>query len=212
MDYSSASRSALIDFIGDVYQDEINSQSILFSDDDDKLRSQYDHFLLSAGELSATFPPRPSRKDIVLSRTDVTSKSMLAWPENTAVKLDWLDLSFTKVDDSLWTESKSGRWDTRRLNVEGTQVSDKSLPAIAAINRLEELDMSKCKISDSGLEPLRGHRSLRKVWLTGTGVTDNLIDLLASIPRLEEVELTETKFTDAGRQELVRRLPRLRRN
>jgi len=212
MDHSSASHSALIDFIGKVYKDEINLQSNFFSADDDKLRSQYDHFLLSAGDFSATFPPRPSRKDVVLSRTDITSKSMLSWPENTAVKLDWLDLSFTKVDDSLWTESKSGRWDTRRLNVEGTQVSDKSLPAIAAINRLEELDLSMCKISDSGLESLRGHRLLRKLWLTGTGVTDNLIDLLASLPRLEEIELTGTKFTDAGRQELARRLPRLRRN
>jgi hypothetical protein len=212
MDHSSASHSALINFIGNVYKDEINSQSDFFSEDDDKLRSQYDHFLLSAGDFSATFPPRPSRKDVVLSRTDITSKSMLSWPENTAVKLDWLDLSFTKVDDSLWTESKSGRWDTRRLNVEGTQVSDKSLPAIAAINRLEELDLSMCKISDSGLESLRGHRLLRKLWLTGTGVTDNLIDLLASLPRLEEIELTGTKFTDAGRQELARRLPRLRRN
>jgi hypothetical protein len=212
MDHSLASRSALIDFIGDVYQEKVDSQSILFSNDDDKIRSQYDHFLLSAGELSAMFPPRPSRKDIVLSRTDFTSESMLTWPATAAVKLDWLDLSFTKINDSLWTNSKSGRWDTRRLNMEGTQVSDKSLAAIAAINRLEELDMSMCKISDSGLEPLRGHRSLRKVWLTGTSVTDSLIDLLASLPRLEEVELSGTKFTEAGRQELVRRLPRLRRN
>jgi hypothetical protein len=212
MDQSSTSRSALIDFLSDVYQAKDTSQSTLFFNDDNKLRSAYDRFLLSAGQLSARIPPRPSRKDIVLSRTDVTSESMLAWPANTAVKIDWLDLSFTKVDDSLWTNSKSGRWDTRRLNLEGTLVGDKSLPAIAAINRLEELDISMCKISDSGLESLRGHRSLRKVWLTGTGVTDSLVDLLASLPRLEEVELTGTKFTDDGRKELLRRVPRLRRN
>jgi len=182
-----------------------------FSEDDEKMRGQYDQFLLDAGTLSRTIPLRPVRKDVVLSRTDVTSEVMLGWPTTTAVKLDWLDLSFTKVDDSMWTAAAMGRWDTRRLNVEGTRVSDNSIPSIASMNRLEELDLSTCNISDTGLESLRSHRSLRKLWLTGTSVSDSLIDLLASLPRLEEVDLTGTRFTDDGRQELARRIPRLRR-
>ena len=200
-----------MDFLCDVYEQKTEVRPLLFSEDDEKMRGQYDQFLLDAGTLSRTIPPRPVRKDVVLSRTDVTSEVMLGWPTTTAVKLDWLDLSFTKIDDSMWTAAAKGRWDTRRLNVEGTRVSDNSIPSIASMNRLEELDLSTCKISDAGLEPLRSHRSLRKLWLTGTSVSDSLIELLASLPRLEEVELTGTRFTDDGRQELARRIPRLRR-
>jgi len=211
MDHSSASRSGLIDFLCDVYEQKTEVRPLLFSEDDERMRGQYDQFLLGAGTLSRTIPPRPVRKDVVLSRTDVTSDVMLGWPTATAVKLDWLDLSFTKVDDSMWTNASKGRWDSRRLNVEGTRVSDNSITSIALMIRLEELDLSTCKISDAGLEPIRGHRSLRKLWLTGTNVSDSLVDLLASLPRLEEVELTGTRFTDEGRQELARRIPKLRR-
>ena len=215
MDHSSASRSGLMDFLCDVYEQKTEVRPLRFSEDDEIMRGHYDQFLLDAGTLSRTIPPRPVRKDVVLSRTDVTSDVMLGWPTTTAVKLDWLDLSFTKIDDSMWTASGiglgGGRWDTRRLNVEGTRVSDNSIPSIASNNRLEELDLSTCKISDAGLEPLRGHRSLRKLWLTGTNVSDSLIDLLASLPRLEEVELTDTRFTVEGRQELARRIPKLRK-
>lgn len=211
MDHSIDSRVSLVDFICGVYRQEPVSKNLLYTDDTDQLRAQYDTFLLSAAKHSRRLPPRPATRDIVLSRCEIDSDLVLSWPAKQGQKFDWLDLAFTKVDDRMWTEASSGRWDTRRLNLEGTGVSNDSIAAIASINRLEELDLSTCKVSGDGLEPLRGHRSLRKLWLTGTDVTDELVDLLVSITRLEEVDLTGTQFTDGGRKELARRIPKLRR-
>ena len=211
MDHSASTRSATVDFIDSLYQQQGRLPELPYTSDDDLLRAEYDRFLLAAGKLSRNLPLRGAVREVVLSRCDVDSESILSWPQKNPLKLDWLDLSFTKVDDKIWTQAPEGRWDIRRLNLEGTDITDASIAAIASMNRLEELDLSTCEISNLGLEPLRGHRSLRKLWLTNTSVTEELTDLLATLPRLEEIELAGTVYTDKGRKELARRIPKLRR-
>jgi Leucine-rich repeat (LRR) protein len=140
---------------------------------------------------------------------------LLSWPESNR-SLDWLDLSFCKIDDRLFLEPSElpsrKRWDVRRLNVESTLVSDASLTIIATMPRLEELDLSQCQITDRGLESFRGHKTLKSFWLTGNaGISNQGLAILSSLPRLELVELSGTSVTEDGWKNLLSKSPRLRR-
>ena len=150
---------------------------------------------------------------LVLPRCPATSDVLLGWPVSNRT-LDWLDLSFSKIDDRLFIEptqsSTQHRWDVRRLNVESTQVTDASLSIIAKMPRLEELDLSRCDITDGGLEALRGHKTLKTLWLSECPISDLSIDLLLKIPQLESVHLFKTKVTPSGWARLLAGKPRLK--
>ncbi len=215
MDRSSDHRQAFINYALSVYRGTPDTARLVETQQDENLRRAYDEFLMLTPEKLLKNPTPSDPKEIVLSRCPVTSKELLAWPESRR-KLDWLDLSFSRVDNRLFLEppdSDSRKfWDVRRLNVESTQVSDASLPAIATMPRLEELDLSRCGVTDVGLEALLGHKTLKTLWLTGNAaVTDKSLAILASLPRLELTDLSGTSITEDGWKKLLAKSPRLRR-
>lgn len=215
MDGNSESREAFLNYVRYVYRGEPNPDSLREAKQDNNLVRAYDQFLMQPASKSALIPPTKDTKEIVLSRCPVTSERLLAWPESKRT-LDWLDVSFSKIDDRLFlepSESSSKRlWDIRRLNVESTSVTDASLPWIAKMQRLEELDLSRCGVSDAGLEALRGNKTLKTLWLTGNPkITDQGLSILASLPKLEMTDVSETSVTEGGWKSLVAKSPRLRR-
>ncbi len=215
LDGNRDARQAFLDYARRVYRGAPNEESFIEAQQDATLRQAYDQFLMQAASKLLDIPPSSDAKEVVLSRCPVVSESLLGWPELKR-SLDWLDLSFSQVDDRLFIEpSKSASrklWDVRRLNVESTAVTDISLPIIAMMPRLEELDLSRCGITDSGLEALRGHKSLKTLWLTGNPkISDQGLTILASLPRLELTDLSETSVTEEGWKNLLSKSPRLRR-
>lgn len=215
MDGKPDSRAAFLNYVRNAYRGLSSSEILLEAKQDEDLRQAYDQFLLQPESRLSKSPPFANCKELVLSRCAVTSQSFLQWPESHR-KFDWLDLSFTNIDDRLFNESSGSitknRWDIRRLNVESTFVSDVSLPAFSTMPHLEELDLSRCNITDAGLEALKGHKTLKTLWLTGNRkISDQGAEVLASIPRLEIVDLAETSVTEEGWRKLVSKLPRLRR-
>ena len=215
MDQEPEKRQAFLDYAMQVYRGSPQAKSPIEAENDEKLRIGYDQFLLLPELKLSEHPPSAESKELVLSRCPVSSQVLLDWPESKRT-LDWLDLSFTKIDDRLFLQSSElpsqKMWDVRRLNVESTRVTDASLPIFARMTRLEELDLSRCDITDKGLEALRGHKMLRTLWLTGnTGITNEGLTILASLPRLELTDISETSITEDGWKNLVSKSPRLRR-
>ncbi len=174
------------------------------------LRSAYIQFLNPAVDLIAARHGGWSRGQVVLSRLLVPGSVLAGWPLE-ARRLQWLDLSYNPLlDDSLWGTAGVEGWDIERLGIEGTAVGDASLPTLARMESLRELDLSGCPVTDAGLGALRGHRRLERLWLTDTPISDASLDLLLSLPKLQFLELSETAVTATGLERLKRARPRLK--
>jgi hypothetical protein len=174
------------------------------------LRTAYIQFLNPPVDLIASRPGGGSRTQIVLSRLLVPGEVLSRWPIE-ARRLQWLDLSYNPLlDDSLWGAVGVEGWDIERLGVEGTAVGDASLPALARMESLRELDLSGCPITDAGLDALRGHRRLERLWLTDTTISDDSLDLLLSLPKLQFLEVSQTGMSATALERLKRARPRLK--
>ncbi len=107
-------------------------------------------------------------------------------------------------------------------------ITDADLGRVAALGRLERLDLSGTRISDSGLEllaPLEGVRELRlrfaehvseggvaylRGWaglevldLRGTQVRSRVFEHLAALSRLRRLDVSHTRITDDGFERLA---------
>jgi hypothetical protein len=214
MDGSVEQRTAFERYIASVYGGKEDAMLLGEFNDDAKLRESYDRYLMLSPGSNPIRTYFANRKEVVLSRCQVTNEQLLGWP--IAFRSSpWLDLAFTEIDDSLFLDGVSHRepaWSIVRLNLESTQVTDRALPAIAKMKDLSELDLSNCKITDSGLEVLRGHKTLKTLWLNQCGVSDKSIDVFLSVPQLERVHLLGSSITVNGWNRLLRERPRLKTN
>ncbi len=215
MDSGSEQRAVFYRYLRGVFEGQPQPGILGGWNEDDKVREAYDRFLLDRPREQGWRLSSPAIRELVLSRCQVDSDILLGWPE-VHRRLDWLDVSFTDVDDRVFTQpalTEGQRpWDIQRLNLENTRISDAALPVLARMPRLEELDLSHCQVSDQGVASLAGQRSLKILWLTGNrGVTDAALKSLASLPRLQQVELSGTSVSEAGWQALLRQSPKLRR-
>ncbi len=201
-------RQALMAYLESVYSGQPNPSVFesIFADDD-RWRAAYDRYLLVTRTQVAGRPNRPSRRDVVLSRTDVRAEDLLAWSHSMR-EADWFDLSFTKVDDSLFQGEPA--WNPQRLNLEGTAVTDHSFEAIRSMPRLMELDLSGCNITSNGIQRMAGHPKLTTLWLTDTAVDDSILDVLKTLKKLEYVNLDGTRVTDEGWKRIRQALPKLK--
>jgi Leucine-rich repeat (LRR) protein len=99
----------------------------------------------------------------------------------------------------------------RRLQLQRNPgLTDAILAELAAVPRLERLDLECRQITDQGVKSLAAVRELRSLELLGVQVTDDGLKELANFPKLEELSLSVLeRVTDTGLKELGR-LKRLR--
>jgi Domain of unknown function (DUF4129)/Leucine Rich repeat len=214
MDSQADSRQAMIRYAQSVLKGSPVPAKLHSWNDDETLRTAYDQFLLNPNQ-EHPWQPQATVRDVVLSRCNVDSSTLLSWPA-TFRRLEWLDLSFTRVDDSLFIDTTMNNpqavWDVRRLNVESTQVTDRALTAIAKMPRLEELDLSNNAITDDGVRALLGNRTIKTLWLNGnTKITDASLEVLSAMLRLEQIDVQGTAISEAGWEKLLKKSPKLRR-
>jgi len=80
-----------------------------------------------------------------------------------------------------------------------TRISDKGLPWLSRLRKLEELCI--CDLPGIvSLYPISCLRTLRKLWLTRTTFRRSEIRLLANLPLLEELCFNETSVSDQDMQ------------
>jgi len=209
MDQSPEIRSAFLSYVKSVYGNDGKTANSVY-DTNDELLKKYDTYLLLSHKNDSPRPSFSRRNEIVLTRCEVSSDDLLRWP-TFARKLQWLDLGFTQVSDSIFLSETERPWDVVRLNLELTNVSDASMPVIAAMPSLTELDLTQTKITDEGIASLAKHPSLRKLWIGGTQISDRSVAILSTIPKLDQLQYEDSAITEQGYSTLVRLKPSLRK-
>lgn len=213
LDASEESRESFLAYLRGVYRGEGGASVKLLGDSDDSIRLRYDRYLIeSCNDRVLTGRGRPyfsKREEAILSNCQATSEQLLDWDLRNR-KSPWLDLTGTEVDDRLFLDAKETPWEIVRLGLESTKISDASLPLIAEMKSLSELDLTNCNITDEGLKSLEGHPTLRSLWLAGTKLTDESLAILASIPRLERASVESTSVSAEGWRQLLLKKPSLK--
>jgi hypothetical protein len=211
LDGSVERRAAFSEYVASVYANNESTELLGDWNDDKAMRDAYDRFLIGGPSAMASRPFFANRREAVLCRTKLSAKELLNWPVEFRTT-PWLDLSFSQIDDLLFAdlEKLPPHWNVERLNLESTKVTDASLPTIAGMKKLADLDLSNCDVSDEGIKALSGHKTLKTLWLNDCKVTDESMAVLSTIPQLESVHLSKTAVTQAGWRQLLAAKPRLK--
>lgn len=209
MDQTPEIRAKFLRYVKSVYANDGESANASYVAGDELLKN-YDTYLQLSHQIDSPRPGLLRRNEIVLTRCAITSEELLRWPAS-ARKLQWLDLGYTQVSDDLFLDAKEHRWDIVRLNLELTNVSDASLPMIAAMPSLSELDLTQCKVTDEGIAALAGHPSLRTLWIGGTQISDRSVEVLSAIPKLEQLYYEDSAITQQGFSRLTKTKPQLKK-
>lgn len=204
MDRGRKQQKEFMNYLADVYRAKPNPHTLSATFEEESFRTAYDQFLIPPAQEIKNRLPNPERPNIVLSRVPVDSQLFQTWNRSQRT-LQWLDLSFTQIDDSLF---QGDPWDVVRLSLEGTQITDAALATLKNMPRLEELDLSQCNISDDGMQHLQGLKKLKYLWLTKTSISDASIDALSTLKNLELLDVSETSVSSEGEQRLRKALPR----
>ncbi|PRP73531.1 hypothetical protein PROFUN_02540 [Planoprotostelium fungivorum] len=97
----------------------------------------------------------------------------------------------------------------QQLMIISSNITDASLADISQLRNLAELQLTGCeRITDGGLEKLKGMSSIRTLWLSCTGVTDVGMQHLTTLGNLQTLVVTNCRITDLGLHHL-RNLPNL---
>lgn len=87
--------------------------------------------------------------------------------------------------------------------------ADVDLAPLARLDKLEDLDLTDCPVTDAGLRHLAKLRRLDTLRLRGTAITDAGVEWLQELPRLHTVDLRNTNVTPEGRRRLEEAKPDL---
>ena len=92
-------------------------------------------------------------------------------------------------------------------HLNGTRVSDAGLEHLKGLTRLQELCLGGTKVSDAGLKHLKGLTQLKTLYLGQTAVGDTGLQYLKGLTQLKTLYLDQTKVSDAGVIDLQKALP-----
>jgi thiol-disulfide isomerase/thioredoxin len=88
----------------------------------------------------------------------------------------------------------------------------KVAPHLKQIGKISRLHLQNTRVTDAGLEALKGMSNIVSVSLEGTSISDRGLESLKTITSLTYVILTRTRVTEDGVLALIRAVPGLRVN
>ncbi len=101
--------------------------------------------------------------------------------------------------------------DLTRLDLSGTKVTDAGLQHLKGLKQLRELNLHYAEyLSEDGLAVLKSFPQLEALNLRGTRVTSKVFEHIAPLRNLRDLDLGFTEITDDGFEALLE-LPRLER-
>jgi hypothetical protein len=90
-----------------------------------------------------------------------------------------------------------------RVDLEGHRVTDSTLEALDAMNRLQRLGLDGTNATNAGLERLQGFHELKVLDIRRMNMTDVGLENIARLKQLEYLTLYDTQLTDAGLEKLT---------
>ena len=202
-------REAFVDLLAAIYRGEDKPATLAERTgmSPAELDQLYRRFLNMTDDDLGGIPRPASVRNLSLGRTSVTDKSLTRLGE--FKQLEWLDLSGTNAT-AAGLAPLAELTKLRQLFLEDTGATDATLRLVGNLKQLEELDLSNLTaITDDGLAPLAGLRSLKVLHLTGSPISDAGLVHLRGLKQLESLETTGTKITPAGLKQLQTALPKL---
>lgn len=100
-----------------------------------------------------------------------------------------------------------GLQDLQELDLTRTRITAAGLTNVKELTSLTKLFLTDTKVDDSGIAHLKGLKNLELVGLSGTRITDAALDHLRELKGLKQVFCLGTSVTDAGVERLQRALP-----
>ena len=95
------------------------------------------------------------------------------------------------------------------LNLKRTKVTDAGLEHLKGLKSLEILHLEQTAVSDKGIAHLTKLENLRYLNLYGTNVTDDSLQYLQHLKRLRRLYVWQTKISAKGAAELEKAIPGL---
>jgi len=144
--------------------------------------------------------PEDKQLKLIVSKAgvqDLSPLSTLGWND-----LHTLDLKSTGADDTCMRHL-DGLTGLKVLNLRGTKITDVGLQVIKGLKSLRHLHLSS-EITDAGLVYLSGLKSLEKLSLLSTKITDAGLADVAKVTSLRDLYLGGTNITDAGLAHLAK--------
>lgn len=86
----------------------------------------------------------------------------------------------------------------KRLNMEGTKLTDNTLQHLSAFTSLESVNLGSVLVTDAGLDALTSLPHLRELILGGNKLTDAGLQALRQLPGLTYLDLGGTQREDSG--------------
>ena len=95
----------------------------------------------------------------------------------------------------------------RKLWLFETKITDAGLDHLKGLTQLQDLELHKARITDAGLKQLKGLTQLRELELYGTKITDAGLVHLRGLTNLRYLGLTGTQVTYPAVERLRQALP-----
>ncbi len=123
--------------------------------------------------------------------------------------LQSLDIQESNVGDR--TAAAIGQLENLKvLNIATTRITDKGLAELGKLRQLQSLNLSDTRVTDKGLAVLAGHTELRELYLLDTGITDAAIEHLQTLQGLQFMNLYGSELSPEGFARLRAALPNCR--
>lgn len=111
---------------------------------------------------------------------------------------------------TLWDQALSPRAldaiasleELRSLDLSRTNLNDHQLLALRRLNQLESLDLSDCPITDEAAQTLAEFQNLKRLELNDTLLSDRAVAHLLKLRKLEFLCICRTSITDRGISQL----------
>lgn len=136
-------------------------------------------------------------KEIYLGRDRAHSLNETV-KDSSAVGYDGVYREFLTVSDQDILALPEGAPTTDLVLATMDGITDAALSRIGTFEKLRWLDLTKTKITDSGVAHLTGCRSLRDLSIATTRISNASLATVGKLSTLEELDISGTPVTDAG--------------
>src|SRR5436189_615338 len=91
-----------------------------------------------------------------------------------------------------------------RLDLSHTRISDEGLLHLRPARQIQELNLLYAEqITDQGMNAIRDWRALKSLNVRGTRISDGTLAIVAKLPQLESLDIASTAVTENGLAGLI---------
>jgi len=147
---------------------------------------------ITGGSLNTIKPSFPNLHELAVAGAEIAGSDLGRMPEGLRI-LRLTDCPVSDRDVPLLQSLQR----LELLDLDGTDITGASLASLAKLQGLRHLDLSNTSLTATALEPLASYPKLTMLILNGVTLSDEMIEAILHIEKLESLELRNTNLNDA---------------